>query len=52
MHERQRFDDEAATWDEAPGHEERQVAVAAAIERAISLTSAMRALEVGGGPVV
>ncbi len=49
MHERQRFDDEAATWDDAPGHEERQVAVAAAIERAVSLTSAMSALEVGGG---
>ena len=49
MHEHQRFDDEAATWDEAPGHEERQVAVAKAIEKAVALSPAMRALEVGGG---
>ncbi|OFE18758.1 hypothetical protein BA895_00750 [Humibacillus sp. DSM 29435] len=49
MHEHQRFDDEAATWDEAPGHEERQVAVAQAIERAVTLSPRMRALEVGGG---
>ncbi len=49
MHEHRRFDDEAATWDEAPGHEERQVAVAKAIEKAVALSPAMRALEVGGG---
>lgn len=49
MHEHQRFDDEAATWDDAPGHEERQVAVAQAIEEAIALNPGMSALEVGGG---
>ena len=49
MHEHKRFDDEAATWDEAPGHEERQVAVARAIEQAVVLSPAMSALEVGGG---
>lgn len=49
MHEHQRFDDEAATWDDAPGHEERQAAVAQAIERAVTLSPRMRALEVGGG---
>ncbi|GAA4402570.1 class I SAM-dependent methyltransferase [Ornithinibacter aureus] len=49
MHEHKRFDDEAATWDDAPGHEERQVAVAQAIAHAISLNPEMRALDVGGG---
>ncbi len=49
MHEHKRFDDEAATWDDAPGHEERQVAVAQAIEEAVTLSPRMRALEVGGG---
>ncbi len=49
MHEHQRFDDEAATWDDAPGHEERQVAVAQAIEEAVALSPGMSALEVGGG---
>lgn len=49
MHERRRFDEEAATWDEAPGHEERQVAVAHAIEQAVSLNPGMRALDVGCG---
>ena len=50
MHEHKRFDDEAATWDDAPGHEERQVAVAQAIARAVSLNPGMRALDIGGGP--
>ena len=49
MREQQRFDDEAATWDDAPGHEERQVAVAQAIEQTIALSPRMSALEVGGG---
>ncbi len=49
MHAHQRFDDEAATWDDAPGHEERQVAVAQAIEEAVALSPGMSALEVGGG---
>lgn len=49
MHEHQRFDDEAATWDDTPGHEERQVAVAQAIEEAVALGPGMSALEVGGG---
>ncbi len=49
MHEHQRFDEEAATWDDDPGHEERQVAVARAIEQAVDLSPRMRALDVGGG---
>ncbi|MDN5765930.1 MAG: class I SAM-dependent methyltransferase [Humibacillus sp.] len=49
MPEQQRFDDEAATWDDAPGHEERQVAVARAIEQAVTLSPAMSALDIGGG---
>ncbi len=49
MHEHHGFDEEAATWDDAPGHEERQVAVARAIEQAISLDDRMRALDVGSG---
>jgi hypothetical protein len=38
MHEHKGFDDEAATWDDAAGHEERQVAVAQAIEEAVTLS--------------
>ncbi|MEO7471289.1 MAG: class I SAM-dependent methyltransferase [Pedococcus sp.] len=49
MHEHQRFDDEAATWDDDAGHEARQVAVARAIEEAIALSPRMSALDVGGG---
>ncbi len=49
MHEHKGFDEEAATWDDAPGHEERQVAVARAIEQAVSLDPEMRALDVGCG---
>jgi len=49
VHEQQRFDDEAATWDDDPGHEKRQVAVARAIEEAVNLSPRMRALDVGGG---
>jgi ubiquinone/menaquinone biosynthesis C-methylase UbiE len=49
MHEHRRFDDEAATWDDAAGHEERQVAVARAIEEAVTLSPRMSALDLGGG---
>lgn len=49
MHEHKRFDDEAATWDDDPGHEKRQVAVAQAIEKAVTLTAGMSAVDVGGG---
>lgn len=47
--ERTRFDDEAGTWDDDPGHEKRQVAVARAIERSVELGPEMRALDIGGG---
>lgn len=49
VHEHRRFDDQAATWDDDPGHEKRQVAVARAIEEAVSLDPRMRAVDVGGG---
>ena len=49
MHEHKRFDDEAATWDDDPGHEKRQVAVAQAIKEAVKLSPRMSALDVGGG---
>ena len=49
MHEHQRFDDAAATWDDDPGHEKRQVAVAEAIKRAMNLSPQMRAVDIGGG---
>jgi cyclopropane fatty-acyl-phospholipid synthase-like methyltransferase len=49
VHERERFDNEAVTWDDDPGHEKRQVAVARAITEAVSLTPEMRAIDVGGG---
>jgi ubiquinone/menaquinone biosynthesis C-methylase UbiE len=49
VHERKRFDDEAATWDDEPGHEKRQVAVARAIAEAVSLNPRMNAVDIGGG---
>jgi SAM-dependent methyltransferase len=49
MHEHKRFDDEAATWDDDPGHERRQVAVAQAIREAVALSPRMSAVDVGGG---
>ena len=49
MHEHRGFDDEAATWDDDAGHEERQVAVARAIEHAVALGPRMSALDVGAG---
>lgn len=49
VHDNTRFDDEAATWDDDPGHENRQVAVAQAIEDAVNLSPWMSAVDVGGG---
>jgi ubiquinone/menaquinone biosynthesis C-methylase UbiE len=49
VHEHKRFDDAAATWDEDPGHEKRQVAVAEAIKDAVNLSPRMSAVDVGGG---
>lgn len=49
VHEHKGFDAEAATWDDDPGHEARQVAVARAIEEAVDLNPRMSALDVGGG---
>ena len=49
MHEHKRFDDEAATWDDDPGHEKRQLAVAQAIEDAVDLSPRMSAVDLGGG---
>jgi 2-polyprenyl-3-methyl-5-hydroxy-6-metoxy-1,4-benzoquinol methylase len=49
VHEHKRFDDEAATWDDDPGHEKRQVAVAQAIKETVSLNRRMKALDVGAG---
>ena len=49
MHEDERFDDAAATWDDDAGHEERQVAVARAIEQDVDLTPGMTALDIGAG---
>jgi SAM-dependent methyltransferase len=48
-HEHKGFDDEAATWDDDPGHEKRQVAVAQAIEQTVNLSPQMSAIDVGGG---
>lgn len=49
MHEHKRFDDAATTWDDDPGHEKRQVAVAQAIKEAVNLSPQMRAVDIGGG---
>jgi 2-polyprenyl-3-methyl-5-hydroxy-6-metoxy-1,4-benzoquinol methylase len=49
VRDRQRFDDEAATWDDDPSHEKRQVAVAQAVKEAVRLSPGMRAVDVGGG---
>jgi SAM-dependent methyltransferase len=49
VHEHKRFDDEAATWDDDPGHERRQLAVAQAIQDAVNLSPRMKAVDVGGG---
>jgi len=49
VHEHKRFDDEAATWDDDPGHERRQLAVAQVIKEAVALDPRMSALDIGGG---
>jgi len=49
VHEHQGFDDQAATWDDDPGHEKRQVAVAEAIQEALDLRPGLSAVDVGGG---
>jgi ubiquinone/menaquinone biosynthesis C-methylase UbiE len=49
VHGHQGFDDAAATWDDDPGHERRQVAVAQVIQEAIELNPGMCALDVGAG---
>lgn len=49
MHEHQRFDDAAATWDDDSDHEKRQAAVARAIKQAVNLSARMSAVDVGGG---
>jgi ubiquinone/menaquinone biosynthesis C-methylase UbiE len=49
VHEHQRFDDAAATWDDDPSHEKRQVAIAQAIKEAVDLSPRMSAVDVGGG---
>jgi ubiquinone/menaquinone biosynthesis C-methylase UbiE len=49
VHEHKRFDEAAATWDDDPGHEKRQVAVAQAINETATLSPRMSALDVGGG---
>ncbi len=49
MHEHQRFDDAATTWDDDAGHERRQVAVAMAIKEAVTLSPRMSAVDIGAG---
>jgi ubiquinone/menaquinone biosynthesis C-methylase UbiE len=49
VHEHKRFDEAAATWDDDPGHEKRQVAVARAIKEAVDLSPRMSAVDVGSG---
>jgi ubiquinone/menaquinone biosynthesis C-methylase UbiE len=49
VHEHQRFDDAAATWDDDPGHEKRQGAIAQSIKEAVDLSPRMSAVDVGGG---
>src|SRR5690349_12370659 len=49
VHEHQRFDDAAATWDDDPEHEKRQAAVAQAIRQAVNLSPPMTAVDVGAG---
>ncbi len=49
MDEHERFDEEAAAWDDDDGQEARQVAVARAITQALDLSAEMRAVDVGGG---
>ncbi|WP_323793740.1 class I SAM-dependent methyltransferase [Nocardioides sp.] len=48
-HGHESFDDQAATWDDDPGHEERQIAVARAIEEAVVLSPRTHAVDIGAG---
>jgi ubiquinone/menaquinone biosynthesis C-methylase UbiE len=49
VREHQRFDDAAATWDDDPGHERRQVAIARAIKEVVNLSPRMTAIDIGAG---
>jgi ubiquinone/menaquinone biosynthesis C-methylase UbiE len=49
VHEHRRFDEAASTWDDDPGHEKRQRAVADAIKEAVDLSPGMTAVDIGGG---
>jgi cyclopropane fatty-acyl-phospholipid synthase-like methyltransferase len=49
VHEHTGFDEEAASWDDDPGHEQRQVAVAEAIKQVVDLDPGMSAVDIGGG---
>ena len=49
MHEHQRFDAEAATWDDDREYEKRQLAVAQAIAETLDLNAGMSAVDIGGG---
>lgn len=44
-----RFSEQAATWDEEPGHADRARTVADAIRGAVPLRADMHVLEIGGG---
>lgn len=44
-----RFSDEAAGWDEKPGHADRARSVAAVVRSAVPLRPGMSVLEIGGG---
>ena len=48
-HDHDTFDDQAETWDDDPGHEERQQAVARTMDDVLTLDAGTRALDVGGG---
>ena len=48
-HGHDRFSDEAATWDDRPGHAERATAVAARLRETLPLRPDMTAIEIGGG---
>lgn len=49
MSEHKRFDAEAATWDDDPSHEKRQLAVAQAFTQTVDLNPQINAIEVGAG---
>lgn len=49
MSDTERFNEQAATWDDDPSHTERATAVAAVVRGAVPLRDDMHALEIGGG---